>query len=359
MSQTNIPFTNRGDPIDPATQTASNRPVNARVNSRPQNLDLNLNLNSNSNKANRDSNVATNQASNNGSLHWLTVALIYVALFVLAMYVIILVAAELDRRFNELPFDPHFYYIKEPNYKYLGFYNTMVRLTSPISPYMPLETFPQHHLLESNWRIIADEAISVYNNNRLLKMSELYDGFKPIAEDTWKVFMLQWYSSPNAENCAKMPRTAQLLSQCSGVHAAMLSILDSNTYIPPHRGPSIGCLRYHLLLRKPRRGRAAITVSGITHHYNKEGQGVLLDDTYQHFVRHDRERAHNPLTDGTDPVDVNDPRIVLFLDVLRPLPGPMHHFNKWLNTKGQFTDFVKGVNDRVEKAQTIDSQEQS
>src|SRR5262249_12937981 len=82
--------------------------------------------------------------------------------------------------------------------------------------------------------------------------------------------------------------------------------------IPPHDGPYKGVLRYHLGLMVPNApvDTVGIRVGGETHGW-REGSSLVFDDTYQH-------EAWN---------ETDETRVVLFLDVVRPLRQPMRACN--------------------------------
>ena len=71
-----------------------------------------------------------------------------------------------------------------------------------------------------------------------------------------------------------------------------------------------GILRYHLGLIIPKNGFCFISVDGETYDW-KEGEGVLFDETYKHFVIN----------------DTNYYRVILFLDVKRVLNFPLNIVN--------------------------------
>jgi aspartyl/asparaginyl beta-hydroxylase (cupin superfamily) len=68
-----------------------------------------------------------------------------------------------------------------------------------------------------------------------------------------------------------------------------------------------------------------------------EGKGLLFDDTYVHSVYN----------------YTNEPRIILFVDIERPLMFPFNQINKTLISNSSFFNFVNNVNDIVEKNNTI------
>jgi len=108
------------------------------------------------------------------------------------------------------------------------------------------------------------------------------------------------------------PGTAALMEQIPGMKTAMFSILSPRKHILDHRGPYKGVLRYHLGLIVPREAEACrIRVGDDVRHW-EEGKSLIFDDTFNHEVWND--------TDET--------RVVLFVDVLRPLPAPESKINK-------------------------------
>lgn len=105
------------------------------------------------------------------------------------------------------------------------------------------------------------------------------------------------------------PVLYQLLSDDTILNA-FLSILDPGVNIPTHRGYSKGVVRHHLGYKIPKDGTAYISVNGKKYFW-KEGESVLFDDMYKHFVM-------NP---------TRETRIVLYCDVKRHLPMPLSALN--------------------------------
>ncbi len=93
---------------------------------------------------------------------------------------------------------------------------------------------------------------------------------------------------------------------------AFFSILAPHKHIPDHRGPYKGLLRYHLGVIVPEpKEKCRIRVDD-DFAYWEEGKSLIFDDTYRHEVWNDTEGE----------------RVILFLDVVRPLPFPI----SWLNS---------------------------
>ncbi len=117
-----------------------------------------------------------------------------------------------------------------------------------------------------------------------------------------------------------------MLDTIPGLTTAFFSILGPGKHLPSHRGPYKGVLRYHLALLVPGPpGACRITVGGQTAEW-KEGASLLFDDTYPH-------EAWN---------DTASDRVVLFADVLRPLPVPVSSLNRAVVRAIAASPFVKG-----------------
>ena len=94
--------------------------------------------------------------------------------------------------------------------------------------------------------------------------------------------------------------------------------------LPPHCGPWSGRLRAHLGLIIPDTDNCFIRVADQTYHW-KNGEVVYFDDTYKH-------EAFN----NTDKL-----RVVLFMDILRPMKFPYNLINRFLLFISRFLPFAK------------------
>jgi beta-hydroxylase len=88
-------------------------------------------------------------------------------------------------------------------------------------------------------------------------------------------------------------------------------MLGPGRRLPEHRGPNKGVLRYHLGLKVPAPDSCGIRVGGQTRHW-REGEGLLFDDTLPHEAWNDGDQ----------------PRVVLLVDVIRPLRFPYSWINR-------------------------------
>jgi beta-hydroxylase len=95
----------------------------------------------------------------------------------------------------------------------------------------------------------------------------------------------------------------------------MFALMSPRSHLNPHRDPFAGSLRYHLGLVTPNSEACFISVDG-NRYFWRNGEGVLFDETYIHFVENN--------TDVT--------RIILLCDIERPLRTRiMTALNRWVN----------------------------
>jgi len=133
-------------------------------------------------------------------------------------------------------------------------------------------------------------------------------------DDGWKTFFLFAYGLRADSNCRRCPETTKIVTSIPGMKTAFFSILAPGKHIPPHRGPYRGVIRAHLGLIVPEpKERCRIQVGDQTAHWD-EGKVLVFDDCYVHQVWND--------TNGT--------RVVLFLDIVRPLRFPASLFNRMI-----------------------------
>jgi len=252
---------------------------------------------------------------------------------------------EIDRNHNgtNIGFPVYFYYVQAFPISILGLYNTIIRTTNPSHTHVfNPDSFTSNKILQGNWRTIQREALNIYEKkDKLRNMNDIgvQGNFSGIdaQKGKWKVFVLKWYNDPLENAKRQCPNTLTLLDKCPDIHAAMFSILEPGNYIPPHKGPSTACLRYHLGLKIPQdRKNCYIEVNKEKFHW-AEGEPLIFDDTYVH-------RVYN---------NTDETRIILFVDIERPLSSPIKEINTYLCKSVKFSQFVKGVNDVSEKTKEL------
>jgi len=144
-------------------------------------------------------------------------------------------------------------------------------------------------------------------------------------DDRWKTFFLYAYGVRAEGNCRRCPETDKLVRSIPGMKTAFFSILAPGKHIPPHRGPYKGVIRAHLGLIVPEpKERCRIQVHDQFAHWD-EGKAMVFDDCYVHQVWN----------------DTNGVRVVLFLDIVRPLRFPANLFNRLLLTLIAWSPYIR------------------
>ncbi|HEY7439663.1 MAG TPA: aspartyl/asparaginyl beta-hydroxylase domain-containing protein [Acidimicrobiia bacterium] len=167
--------------------------------------------------------------------------------------------------------------------------------------------------LEANWATMRKELDEVLTHRRHLpNFQDISTDQATITDDDrWKTFFLYGFGFRSDANCARCPETARLVASVPGMQTAMFSILAPHKHIPDHCGPYKGVIRYHLGMKVPeQRDQCRIRVGEEITSW-EEGQSLIFDDTYEHEVWN----------------DTDEERVVLFLDVVRPLRFPMNVVN--------------------------------
>jgi beta-hydroxylase len=189
--------------------------------------------------------------------------------------------------------------------------------------------------LETHWQTIRRELDGVLTHRVHLP------GFHHVVSERtswaitrdldWQVFMFYGYGHRVEENCQKCPETATLIGRVPGLKAAFFSILAPGKHIPPHRGPYNGVLRYHLGLMMPHNQTACRIRVGNEFAHWTEGKSLIFDDSHEHEVWN----------------ETDDVRVVLFMDVVRPLPFPISMLNRAFLKWVESSDFVKQAHHRT------------
>ena len=174
--------------------------------------------------------------------------------------------------------------------------------------------FEWTHVLEAQWPTIRRELDTVLERRHALPNFQdiSTDQATLTDDDRWKTYFLYGFGFRSESTCNQCPATARLVAAVPGMQTAMFSILAPGKHIPNHCGPYKGVIRYHLALKVPRQSaRCRIRVANIEATWT-EGESLMFDDTYEHEVWN----------------DTDEERVVLFLDVTRPLRFPMNVVNR-------------------------------
>jgi aspartyl/asparaginyl beta-hydroxylase (cupin superfamily) len=176
------------------------------------------------------------------------------------------------------------------------------------------DSYPWIAEVERDWMAIRKELDALLvRREEIPNFQDLSEKQKVLTEgEQWKTFFLYGYGVEARENCARCPETVRILKRIPGMKTAMFSILAPQKHIPPHRGMWKGMLRYHLGLIVPGpKGSCRIRVDQDVRTW-EEGKSLVFDDSHEHEVWNDSDSY----------------RVVLFVDVVRPLVFPLSLLNR-------------------------------
>jgi len=185
------------------------------------------------------------------------------------------------------------------------------------TPFIDPRQFEWHELVTSEWTKVQSELKAVLSAvDKIPIHQEIVEEAKPLTDDDkWLSYFFYVYGQRFEKQCSECPDTARLLRKIPGMKTAFFSILSPGKRLPPHRGPYRGVMRYHLPLLVPQHGPCGIRVGDQTATF-EEGVGIMFDDTYEH-------EAWN---------DTKETRVVLFLDITRPMKFPFNIINSAIIT---------------------------
>ncbi|MBI1182638.1 aspartyl/asparaginyl beta-hydroxylase domain-containing protein [bacterium] len=131
--------------------------------------------------------------------------------------------------------------------------------------------------------------------------------------ENWQVFLLQAMGATPSEAQKHFSKTLEWINQVPQVFQAFFSILPPGKSIARHSGSFMGYLRYHLGITVPVDVPPQLHIHQSTYTW-RQAESVLFDDSWSHeVVNHCKER-----------------RVILIVDILRPMPFPASWFNRYL-----------------------------
>lgn len=225
------------------------------------------------------------------------------------------------------------FFTKTVNKVFVWFENVGLMARTPAYERDYHDTFPGLAELEAGHSDVKAECLEMLGiKEQLTDMRELGAGYTAggIHKAQWKVFMFASGGQFVEENCERAPKTTAILKAIPNMDTAFFSVLDPKQYITPHWGYYKGYLRYHLGVVIPHdnaHGECWLRVHddladnakqdkdlierGEKYHWH-EGEGIIFDDNYLHDAANESDEV----------------RVVLWLDMRRPMPFYASIFNK-------------------------------
>jgi aspartyl/asparaginyl beta-hydroxylase (cupin superfamily) len=195
------------------------------------------------------------------------------------------------------------------------------------SPFFDASEFAWARSLESAAPLIRKELLNILpRQSALPSFQEISRDQKSLSrDDGWKTFFFYAYGVRVDGNCRHCPATTRVVESLPGMKTAFFSILAPRKHIPAHRRPYKGVLRAQLGLVVPEpKERCRIRVAD-QFGYWEEDKVMIFDDSYVHEVWND--------TTGV--------RVVLFLDIVRPLRFPVNLLNRLILALIAWSPFIR------------------
>lgn len=198
------------------------------------------------------------------------------------------------------------------------------------------DTCPEFRELERSWSDIRAEVDALLADHvtmpRYHEVNTPATDISGTTQGRWNVFLLELLGHKPKGNRAHCPKTCAALKNVPNLVQAFFSVLAPGKSIPPHEGPYLGYLRYHLGIKVPRENPPTIRVAGRPYTW-QEGESMIFDDSWPHEVEN----------------EAREPRVVLIVDIRRPLPPIPDLANKAALRLAFAPFYARGVVRRVEK----------
>ena len=202
-------------------------------------------------------------------------------------------------------------------------------------PVLPSNEFPWTHSVEAMHSQIKQECLQVLKQlNYVVNFDQILPGQRALHQgEQWKSFYLVALGKPIPGHAKLCPLTMQALQNVPNMMNAFFSILKPGTHIPAHRGPYSGILRYHLGVVIPK-GDVGIRVAQEICRW-EEGKSLIFDDGFEHEAWNRTEQL----------------RVILFVDLARPLPCPLGLLNRGVLNLMRFSKEVRHAQRVIQNTQ--------
>lgn len=178
----------------------------------------------------------------------------------------------------------------------------------PTTPIVDARAVPGIDVLRENWEVIRAEAMALLaQRDAVPPLARISPDHRRIARsDAWRSFFFRGHGYDAHANRARAPRTSAVIDKVPNVVVAFFSVFEPGTDIARHHGVSKAMLNVHLGLAIPGpRPVCGIKIDGQDHGW-REGEFLVFDETFNHEAWNRADK----------------PRVILFLQVMRPMRWP-------------------------------------
>ncbi|MFI0774107.1 aspartyl/asparaginyl beta-hydroxylase domain-containing protein [Streptomyces sp. NPDC021212] len=166
----------------------------------------------------------------------------------------------------------------------------------------PHVLFPESRKLDHQFDQIKAEVTKLIESRNVRPYGDI-DPLRAAEVSTdWRLYYAYMLGETNPDAYRDCPLFVDFAERTPRVVNAIIAILEPGVTLKAHEGPYAGILRYHLPLTVPENNPPRLRVDQEIHTW-KEGEGILIDDTFEHEVYNE--------SDGR--------RVMLIVDIRRPM----------------------------------------
>lgn len=166
----------------------------------------------------------------------------------------------------------------------------------------PHVLFPESRKLDHQFDQIKAEVTKLIESRDVRPYGDI-DPLRAAEVSTdWRLYYAYMLGETNPHAYRDCPLFVDFAERTPRVVNAIIAILEPGVTLKAHEGPYAGILRYHLPLTVPENNPPRLRVDREIHTW-KEGEGILIDDTFEHEVYNE--------SDGR--------RVMLIIDIRRPM----------------------------------------
>jgi aspartate beta-hydroxylase/beta-hydroxylase len=166
----------------------------------------------------------------------------------------------------------------------------------------PYALFPEARKLDYQFDQIKAEVTKLIETRDVRRYGDI-DPLRAAEVSTdWRLYYAYMLGEANPMAYRDCPTFVDFAERTPRVVNAIIAILEPGVTLKAHEGPYAGILRYHLPLIVPENNPPRLRVDQEVHTW-KEGEAILIDDTFEHEVYNE--------SDGR--------RVMLIIDIRRPM----------------------------------------
>ncbi|WP_030785505.1 aspartyl/asparaginyl beta-hydroxylase domain-containing protein [Streptomyces sp. NRRL S-920] len=166
----------------------------------------------------------------------------------------------------------------------------------------PYALFPEARKLDAQFDQIKAEVTRLVETRNVRAYGDIDPLRAAEVSEEWRLYYAYMLGETNPNAYRDCPTFVDFAERTPSVVNAIIAILEPGVTLKAHEGPYAGILRYHLPLTVPENNPPRLRVDKEMHTW-KEGEAILIDDTFEHEVYNE--------SDGQ--------RVMLIVDIRRPM----------------------------------------